>query len=188
MRFSVGGHFVAYLYHTMRTHAMDTNSRLPNRSAILRLEARMAEEMELIGGRMRERREELGLKQREVADRIAGKTEGKDVSRWENAHHRPNSDTLGRIAEALETTVADLYAGPVADRKPQGETPDLMSHLDGGSPALNRIEVMFQELHERLEAIEAGQGAIVAEILAALEQMPSAPSASEAGQTRRGRR
>lgn len=84
----------------------------------------MAEEAELVGGRMRERRLELKLKQREVAERIPGNVEGKDVSRWENGHHRPHSDTLSHIATALETTVADLLSGPMADRQERGPAPD----------------------------------------------------------------
>jgi len=86
-----------------------------NRADLLRLAARMAEEAELIGSRMAERRGELDLTQREVAERMAGSTQGSDVSRWERGKHRP--EPLAEIAKALETTVADLISGPLADRK-----------------------------------------------------------------------
>ena len=83
----------------------------------------MAEEAEKFGARMRERRMELHLTQREVADRVEGKTEGKDISRYERGEHLPGPDTRTAVARALETDVADLYAGPLAERK-RGPTPD----------------------------------------------------------------
>ena len=96
----------------------------------------MAREAEAIGGRIKELREGRRLTQREFAHQLPGKTEGKDVSRWENGKHRPSPDTLGAIADALETTVADLHAGPVADRQAQGETPDpfAVSRSQGEEP------------------------------------------------------
>lgn len=121
-----------------------------NRAARLRLALCMAREAEAIGARMRELREEMGLTQRELAKLLPGKTEGKDISRWENAKHRPGTDTLDHIAEVLGTTVADLHAGPVADREPQGPTPDPFARPDPTLAALKRIE-------ERLSELEAGQ-------------------------------
>jgi hypothetical protein len=88
-----------------------------------------------------------------------------------------------KVAELFEVDIDWLWRG-----RERGATPDLMGQLDGGSVILNRVEQMCQEIGERLEALEAGQGAIVAEILAALEQMPSAPSTSEADRRRRGSR
>lgn len=84
----------------------------------------MAREAENIGARIKELREERHLTQRELADQLPGKTEGKDISRWENGKHRPTPDTLSAIADALGTNVADLHAGPVADRPERGPTPD----------------------------------------------------------------
>lgn len=84
----------------------------------------MAREAENIGARMKELREGLGLTQRELAEKLPGKTEGKDISRWENGKHRPSPDTLAAIADALGTTLQDLHAGPLAGRKDKGPTPD----------------------------------------------------------------
>lgn len=113
----------------------------------------MAEEAQLIGGRMRERRKELGLTQREVAERIPGSTEGKDVSRWEGGHHRPQGDTLGHIATALETTVADLYSGPMADREEQGSAPDPFATERAGARDLERLEKKVDDLVEQVSAL-----------------------------------
>jgi transcriptional regulator with XRE-family HTH domain len=121
----------------------------------------MAEEMERIGGRMKERREELGLKQREVAERIPGKTESKDISRWENGRHRPESDTLGLIAKALETDISDLYAGPLAGRKPASTTSPLDALSKSDLPA---------EVSEVVEALRVEMVAMRTQLLARIEK------------------
>lgn len=103
---------------------------------------------------MRERRQELGLKQREVAERIPGKTESKDVSRWESGHHLPQSDTLGRIADALETTIADLRAGPLAERPEKGPTPDPLAGGDSAmAETLARINEKLEEVSDQVELL-----------------------------------
>lgn len=76
----------------------------------------MAEEAELIGGRIRELRKARGWTQRELAERMKGHAEGKDISRWENGKHVPEQPNLKALADALETTIADLRAGPLKDR------------------------------------------------------------------------
>ena len=106
----------------------------------------MAREAENIGGRIKELRDELGLTQRELADALPGKTEGKDVSRWENGKHRPGPDTLGHIADVLDTTVADLHAGPLVTRKPNGPTPDPFANRTQAASAVDRIEADVQSL------------------------------------------
>jgi transcriptional regulator with XRE-family HTH domain len=133
-----------------------------------------------IGKRIRELRESSTETNRSIADAcdvgertVAGWVAGDGIS-YKNAK---------KVAELFDVDIDWLWRG-----RERGETPDLMARLDGGSPVLNRVEQMCQEIGERLEALEAGQGAIVAEILAALEQMPSATSTSEADRRRRGRR
>src|ERR1044072_1064839 len=71
---------------------------------------------------MRRRREELGLTQEQVADRMQDahaarqpeadpdKTRGQMVSDWERAVNDPRGYKLELLAEALEWTVADLEA------------------------------------------------------------------------------
>lgn len=62
-----------------------------------------------IGTRIRERREELGLSQSEVAIRIDSYRPL--VSRIEHGHHLVNLETLIRYAMALDVTVAHLVGG-----------------------------------------------------------------------------
>jgi transcriptional regulator with XRE-family HTH domain len=133
---------VVILYHMMTTQTLTRKTDSPDRAARLRLALDMAKEAEAIGGRIRELRKGLGLTQREFAHRLPGKTEGKDVSRWENGKHRPSPDTLGHIADELETTVADLHAGPVEDREAQGPTPDPFTGRDEGNP----VEALLRDI------------------------------------------
>lgn len=95
----------------------------------------------MIGARMRERRDELRMTQAELADALPGRVQGADVSRWENGKHRPRSDTLEHIAAALDTTMADLIAGPHAERGVSGEAPPL-------DEVLGRLDVLEEALHD----------------------------------------
>jgi transcriptional regulator with XRE-family HTH domain len=127
----------------------------------------MAREAENIGARIRELREELGLTQRELADRLPGKTEGKDISRWENGKHRPSPDTLAAVADALGSTVADLHAGPAADREPRGPTPDPFATKSNGDQAAVLSEIAAAE--ERADARHAELLAQIADLRSLLE-------------------
>ena len=107
----------------------------------------MAKEAENIGGRIKELREGQNMTQRELADKLPGKTEGKDISRWENGKHRPSPDTLSAIADALGTTVADLHAGPEGERPEKGPTPDPFSRgAAEESDVVARMELQLREL------------------------------------------
>lgn len=116
----------------------------------------MAEEAENFGGRMRERRRELRITQREVAERVEGKTEGKDISRYETGKHLPGPDTRAAIARALETDLADLYQGPKAQRKKKPKPK--ASPLDGGgggATSNERIDAIEGELSELRDDLSA---------------------------------
>ena len=63
-----------------------------------------------IDARIRQFREKLGLTQKDLANRSGLSQQA--ISRFESGKHTPRSDSLKRIAEALETTVAELYGDP----------------------------------------------------------------------------
>lgn len=116
------------------------------------------ERAQRIGRRIRERRDELALTQTAVATRIGTSANvnsvTKDyVSRWETGKVDASIGSyMPHIAAALETTEADLMAGPRADREPQGPTPDLLelaAPANGGSQ-LDRIERLLLDLREQL--------------------------------------
>jgi transcriptional regulator with XRE-family HTH domain len=126
-----------------------------------------AEHVARIGARIRERRDELNLTQRELADLIPGKADGNQVSKWERGEHRVSDDTLEHIAAALQTDVA-YFIAPA----PRAGSPDLMGTLrEADATQLDRIERMLSEVLQRLTAVEASVAdALVAEITRA--QLP----------------
>lgn len=156
---------------------MPTNVPSKKRAALLRLTARMAEEAEKIGGRMAERRGELGLAQRQVAERMPGSYQGSDISRWERGRHRPES--LAEIAEALETDVADLIQGPIAERekeKPEG------SPLD----ALAAASDLPTEVADALEALRLEMVGMRTQLLAEIAKVQPAPASPQPKSEQRG--
>lgn len=131
-----------------------------------------AEHAALVGSRVKAAREEKGLSQRELADRIPGKADGNQVSKWERGQHRVSDDTLKHIAKVLDHDLAWFHAQE-ADKT---ETPDLFSVPDRSGPPLAQIE-------QRLAAIEATQRALLSAIqeLGSKLQAPSAGSRRKAG-------
>lgn len=122
----------------------------------------MAEEAEMIGKRIRERRDELKLTQRQLADALPGKTESKDISRWENGRHLPHPATLAAVAKALDTTVYDLRAGPLEDRKAPkpGDLDQLnadASELRALDAKLDRVLGQVAELAGTVGEVQANQ-------------------------------
>lgn len=112
-----------------------------------------AQRAKKIGARMRELRDELGLTQTEVAERIGGSSVTKDyISRWERGSKEPSEAYLDQIATALQTTVADLMAGPVSERAAtNGPTPDLFGGQDDDAPQLDRIEAKLDRVLDLLD-------------------------------------
>ncbi len=114
----------------MTSYVKPTAMLTTNRVQSLSVALMAAEHLRRLAGRIKERRLELELSQDELARRIGGKTTGTYVSRWERGANEPSD--LDAVADALETTVADLASGPVAERKPKPvEAPDLLGTLNG---------------------------------------------------------
>lgn len=64
--------------------------------------------MNTIGERINSRRKELGLTQKQLAEKLH--VSDKTVSRWETGRQIPDALTMQDIANALEMTVSELYA------------------------------------------------------------------------------
>lgn len=105
-----------------------------------------------MGQRIRERREELALTQRELADAIPGKSDGNQVSKWERGEHRVSDETLPHIARALDVDVSYFHLPA-----PVEGTGDLMQTLrSSADPSqLDRVETLLGELLVRVQRIEA---------------------------------
>lgn len=143
----------------------------------LRVALMAAQRAERFGARMRERRTELELSQSEVADRIPVPSVNKDyISRWELGKVEPSDAYVEHIAEALDTTVGDLMAGPVADRIEKPPTPDLLG-MNGSNP--NRIDQLDERLEKLTEIVEL-LAATTAELVAASapQETPGKPQAA----------
>jgi transcriptional regulator with XRE-family HTH domain len=131
-----------------------------NRADLLRLAVQMAELRERIGRRMRELREERQhddpkWTQEYVARLVDPMLSGTQVSRWERGEHRPEDERLERIAAIYETSVADLYAGPMADRtEPKAGVLDALSSQNGESE--------IAEVHRKLDQILDQQAELLA--------------------------
>jgi len=139
----------------MTSQVLPPNVPSKSRAYLLRLAARMAEEAELIGRRMAERRIELGLTQREVAERMPGSTQGSDVSRWARGKHSP--EPMPQIAEALATTIADLVSGPLAERAAkEQDAPDLLDKLSEktSNGQLSALRGEVAQLGDQIAALE----------------------------------
>lgn len=124
-----------------------------------------AERAARVGARMRERRIELGLSQPQVADRMPVVSVTKDyISRWELGKVEASDSYLEMAAKALETTVSDLMAGPVAERKPKGITPDLKP-----PDRLKALEELVSSLDEQVRLLRAETATRDAEALQRIE-------------------
>lgn len=111
------------------------------------------EHAQRIGRRLRKRRLELGLNQREVADRMKNRAvSNQHVSNWERGVYKPSDENLSDLAQALELDgIAYFYAD-----EPQKETPDLIGALSGGTAteqilaSLDALRAEIAELARRL--------------------------------------
>lgn len=130
------------------------------------------EHIERRAARMRARREELGLSQEAVADRMQDihaehhpdeprdRTRGQMVSDWERAVNEPSPKKIELLAAALSWTVGDLNSDAVDEST---ETPDVLGALSSDQARLERIEAKLDRLLDHfdlaeLEQLAAGAG------------------------------
>lgn len=114
-----------------------------NRLDALRLQIMASQHAERIGGRIRARREEMGLKQRQLADLIpSDAVDNQRISDWERGVNMPSARYMEMLADALQRPIAWFHeeAG-----EPQ-DTPDLMGALAGTPGQLDRIEAKIDAL------------------------------------------
>ena len=102
----------------------------------------MAGEMaERVGARIRERRLELGMKQRELADLLGSDAiDNQRISDWERGVNRPSDRYMEQLAVALKRNVAWFYSESTATA-----TPDL-SLVKPDDDRLARIEQRLDQL------------------------------------------
>lgn len=77
----------------------------------------MSEFRHRVGARIRERRVDAGLSQRELAQRVARGMESGQVSRWERGESFPSYDHLRGLARALRCSEEALLSGLQRNRR-----------------------------------------------------------------------
>lgn len=124
-----------------------------------RFALQMAEQTRKFGQRLRERRREVGMQHQKdlVARMVKLGDKGintNQLSRYENGEGPlPREQRMEWFAEALDTTTADLLAGPVAERRARDTTPDVFGALNGDTRAiLDDIRADVSEILARLDA------------------------------------
>jgi transcriptional regulator with XRE-family HTH domain len=92
----------------------------------------MATELSLrVGSRIRQRRQELGLMQRQVAERMASTAASyQHISDWERGVSKPSDRYLPELADALETSPAFFFE--------EQETPEVIKRL-GQTDGIHRL-------------------------------------------------
>jgi transcriptional regulator with XRE-family HTH domain len=109
------------------------------------------EQAKRLGALLRNRREELGLSTRQLAERV--EFDDSTIVRFEQgAYAAPRPDKLARIADALGLTLADVYA--LADYAVPGDLPSFQPYLrtkyrDLPAPAVAEMERYFQRLAKK---------------------------------------
>jgi transcriptional regulator with XRE-family HTH domain len=137
------------LYRRMAASA-SSPSKVPmtDRLAALRLQVVATEMSVRIGNRIRQRREELGIKtQRELANLIPiDSVTNQTVNKWEKGVHEPGPQYKMLLAQALQVDVAYFIA-----EEPQGATPNPFPPANGGDDRLARIETALEALRQERE-------------------------------------
>lgn len=128
----------------------NTQVGIDERVARLRLQLVASDMSRRIGLRIRQRRVEMGLTQKQVAVRMATPDLDKQrLSDWERGHNKPSERYLKELVAALEVPdVSYFYEDP--------EQPDVLDALgsDGSGPSPETNAAAIAELNERLDRIE----------------------------------
>lgn len=127
-----------------------------------------AEYLERMGERIRQRREEFGLTQEELARQMPGQVTGARISLWERGKNRPRDDSLESLAKVLKVDVAYF----MADEPDKSRTPDLFAIEDGDKSMDAVIRNLLREQGRILAEIKATQK----EIKDALGALPAVAS------------
>jgi transcriptional regulator with XRE-family HTH domain len=121
--------------------------------AARRFELMAAEYLERMGARIRDRREELGLTQDDVARRMPGKITHNRISLWERGKNRPRDDALESLAGVLGVPVSYFMMSEPDKTK----TPDLAGVMapDESRSQLDAIERKLDMILAALALIPA---------------------------------
>lgn len=145
-------------------------------SEVARLALMAVQYREQVGEALRARRQQLGLTQSQVADRVetylrkrGKRDEGKpfdaqNISRWERGKNLGTTDNLEAVAAALETTVAAIMA--TIEREPKrpalpvnGNGPSEPAYVQELRHELQDVKTMLKDLGTALDAVSEASAA-----------------------------
>lgn len=146
-------------------HKMTTTKTTTDRVALLKFQAQMADLARKVGARIRELREERKAQdprwtQDYLARSIEDHINGTQMSRYERGEVMPEQERLEKIAAVLNTTVADLYAGPEAEREqPEGDLMESLAAAQGQAelplPVADALDALRAEMGEKMDALHS---------------------------------
>lgn len=115
------------------------------------------ERAQKFGERLRERREELGLKQDHVGRRMSDPVSGNVVSRWERGVNMPRDRYVIQLADVLGVNPDYLWGGnrPGTTRTP-AQTDEMLARLEAIESRLERLASIDEHM-ARLVAAVTGQ-------------------------------
>ncbi len=105
------------------------------------------EENNIFGTRLKERRREKKLTQKQLADMIDAKHNS--ISDWENGKNKPDPDTIERICEALDISAS--YLLPSNRDKVDGEVEILHVSLYSGNSLSDDLRKRLHDLIDQLD-------------------------------------
>lgn len=116
-----------------------------NRHDSLRLQLMATEMSRQVGRRIRQRRLEMNLKQRQLADLLeSDAVDGQRVSDWERGVNQPSERYLKMLAAVMDRDVAWFY-------EKETETPDLLAGQADGSQRDRNIETLLERQIQLLD-------------------------------------
>jgi transcriptional regulator with XRE-family HTH domain len=146
----------------------------------------MAGEMaERVGARIRERRLELGMKQRELADMLGSDAiDNQRISDWERGVNRPSDRYMEKLASALERDVSWFFREdadmPTPDLSRDGAVQDgLADRLDAIEQALAEAREERQEHAATIQRLLKRQDAVLHRIEQSIQREEQAKKETE---------
>lgn len=95
-----------------------------------------------VGQKIKKRREQLGLKQHELAEMVG--VQVREIPRWENGHSLGRAENLEKVAGALDLTIQELMGNIKAENK-RATTKEQISKMSAEIKELNQRIVNLEQ-------------------------------------------
>ena len=105
------------------------------------------DEKNVFGTRLKERRKEKKMTQKQLADAVGAKHNS--VSDWENGKNKPDPDTIERICEALDISAA--YLLPSNRGETANEIDILYVSMSSGNASTDDLRKRLHDLIDQMD-------------------------------------